>query len=507
MRRKIKGWWAFGLCLVLFATTVFAHDRNQQVTDFVQRLYQIVLGRAGDENGLNGWTSVLLDQGGNGADVAYGFFFSREYQEQKKSNDAFVTDLYQAILNRKPDAGGKAFWIGRLEDGMSRHGIFAGVVNSEEFGQLCGRYGIQRGTYFSPEPRDQNADVTAFVQRLYRNVLGRAGDEGGLNDWTSLLNRGGTGTEVAASFILSEEYRNKTIALTDYVEMLYRALLNRGSDAAGKASWVTLVKRGAKEPAELIPAFTGSVEFGRLCDRYGIKAGSEARVSGDFPHMAIYGKEEKRLLDTYQPGDAVPEDLGGEDIGFWFASFKIDDSVWNRIRGISYPEGCSVPLDDLRYLRVLHRDFQGNTRVGELIVNRKVDGQVLEIFEELYRNRYPIEKIRLIDEYGGDDEASMADNNTSCFNYRAIAGSSKLSAHSKGLAIDLNPLYNPYVKGQGRSRICRPAVAEAFADRSRSFSYKITREDDACRLFTSHGFTWGGGWKSVKDYQHFEWSD
>ncbi|WP_434311563.1 DUF4214 domain-containing protein [Hominifimenecus sp. rT4P-3] len=266
-------------------------DRNQQATAFVQRLYQIVMGRNGDEGGLNSWTSVLLDQGETGAGVAYGFFFSKEYKSRNKSNDAFVTDLYKAILNRNPDAGGKALWISRLEDGMSRYGVFAGVVNSQEFGQLCEKYGIQRGSYSSPEPRDQNADVTAFVQRLYRNVLGRNGDEGGLNNWTSALNQGGNGTEVAAAFILSEEYRNKSITLSDYVEMLYQTLLNRKSDAAGKASWVDQVRNRTKSPADLIPAFTGSVEFGKLCARYGIQTGAGISVRGDFPKMIIYDAE------------------------------------------------------------------------------------------------------------------------------------------------------------------------------------------------------------------------
>lgn len=266
-------------------------DRNQQATAFVQRLYQIVMGRAGDEVGLNAWTSVLLDQGGTGAEVAHGFFFSQEYKNRNKSNDAFVTDLYKAILNRNPDAGGKALWVSRLEDGMSRYGVFAGVVNSKEFGQLCEKYGIQRGTYSSPEPRDQNAEVTSFIQRLYRNVLGRNGDESGLNNWARVLNQGGNGTEVAAAFILSEEYRNKSITLPDYVEMLYQTLLNRKSDAAGKASWVDQVRNRAKRPADLIPAFTGSAEFGNLCARYGIQAGAGIQVYGDFPKMIIYDAE------------------------------------------------------------------------------------------------------------------------------------------------------------------------------------------------------------------------
>lgn len=268
-----------------------SRDRNSQATAFVQRLYRIVMGRAGDEGGLNSWTTVLLDQGGNGANVAYGFFFSDEYKNKNNSDDAYITDLYRAILNREPDAGGKAFWLERLSNGMSRYGIFAGVVNSVEFGSLCEKYGISRGSYISPEYRDQNGDVTAFVQRLYRNVFGRAGDVGGLNNWANFLNNGGTGTEIAAAFILSDEYKNKTVTLSDYVEMLYQTLLNRNSDAGGKADWIKQVRNGRLIPADLIQSFTGSEEFGRLCAKYGIQTGAGIRVTGDFPNMVIYEPE------------------------------------------------------------------------------------------------------------------------------------------------------------------------------------------------------------------------
>lgn len=216
--------------------------------------------------------------------------------------------------------------------------------------------------------------------------------------------------------------------------------------------------------------------------------------------------EEKEIPSpqTVSAGETVEEAFIEEDHSIWFTSSAIDDTVWERIRGVSYPEDCPLSLDELCYLRLLHWDFDGNIRVGEMIVNREIEDAALEIFEELFESGYPIEKIRLIDEYGGDDEASMADNNTSCFNYRPIAGSSKMSAHSEGLAIDLNPLYNPYVKKRDDSTLCRPAAAEAYLDRSADFPGKITKKDPAYRLFTSHGFTWGGSWKTVKDYQHFE---
>ncbi|MCI8326855.1 MAG: M15 family metallopeptidase, partial [Lachnospiraceae bacterium] len=141
----------------------------------------------------------------------------------------------------------------------------------------------------------------------------------------------------------------------------------------------------------------------------------------------------------------------------------------------------------------------------ELIVNHTIAEKVLEIMKELYNYQYPIEKMILIDEYQADDESSMSDNNTSAFNYRVIAGTSRLSKHGQGLAIDINPRYNPCVKIEQDVTIVEPENGAEFADRNQEFSYKIDANDFCCQLFKKYGFVWGGDWNSLKDYQHFEW--
>ncbi len=192
--------------------------------------------------------------------------------------------------------------------------------------------------------------------------------------------------------------------------------------------------------------------------------------------------------------------------GFYYE--PLSDEVKEQITGISYPEsGCTVPYEDLHYVGLLYVDFNGETQTGELICNKAIAQDMVEIFYELYLNDYRIERIRLIDEYGGDDTLSMEDNNTSCFNYRVVDGTDSLSKHALGCAIDINPFYNPYVvfnrPTQGETYIS-PKGSEIYADRSRSFPYKIDENDLCYRLFTAHGFTWGGNWNSSKDYQHFQ---
>ena len=196
-----------------------------------------------------------------------------------------------------------------------------------------------------------------------------------------------------------------------------------------------------------------------------------------------------------------------------FYSEPLSDSLRRYITGVSYPsmnneEADSelvITYDQLCYVHILHYDFDGIPTEGELICNEAIAQDLLEIFYELYRNEYRLEKVLLIDEYDGDDTTSMEDNNTFCFNYSIVKDTDHLSRHSYGLAVDVNPLYNPYVtyNGDGSENVS-PAAAADYSDRSLSFPYKIDENDLCYKLFIQHGFTWGGNWNSSKDYQHFQ---
>lgn len=197
--------------------------------------------------------------------------------------------------------------------------------------------------------------------------------------------------------------------------------------------------------------------------------------------------------------------------GFYYE--PLSDNLRRYITGVSYPSlptekdntPPAITPEELRYVHIWHYDFDGTPREGELICNEYIAQDLVEIFYELYRCEYQLEKVLLIDEYDGDDTASMADNNTSCFNYRQIAGSTSLSKHALGLAVDINPLYNPQITYEkDGTEVVSPAAALPYADRSSRFAYKIDENDLCCRLFVQHGFTWGGNWNSTKDYQHFQ---
>lgn len=181
----------------------------------------------------------------------------------------------------------------------------------------------------------------------------------------------------------------------------------------------------------------------------------------------------------------------------------LSEDIIHKISGVSFTENDTISLDDLRHVVVKYVDFENNTRTGELIVNKAVADDVVDIFKELYDASYQIEKIRLIDEYNGSDDASMEDNNSSAFNYRNIDGTNELSDHSLGLAIDINPLYNPYVRTGMGDRDILPVNATMYADRAADFSHKIQKGDVCYNAFISRGWKWGGDWSSPIDYQHF----
>ena len=207
---------------------------------------------------------------------------------------------------------------------------------------------------------------------------------------------------------------------------------------------------------------------------------------------------EERVIKGAFP---LPSEVVESDKATYFASMEIPDIIWSRMDGNSVHEECPVDRSELRYLTVLYWGTDNEAHRGELVVNYQIADDVTDIFFKLYKASYPIESIKLVDEYGGSDEVSMAKNNTSCFNGRKATGSDSYSMHAYGLAIDLNPLYNPYIGSDGS---VLPVTADAYADRTKNFLLKIDENDYAYKLFTEHGFTWGGSWNTVKDYQHFE---
>lgn len=179
----------------------------------------------------------------------------------------------------------------------------------------------------------------------------------------------------------------------------------------------------------------------------------------------------------------------------------LSGDLLERVRTTTWHQGCPIAPEELSVLHVPYLDFSGKQQSGTLIVNGKLAPEVKKIFHELYRHGFQIERMEPVENFGGSDDRSMAANNTSAFNCRDITGQKgKFSNHSWGRAIDINPLTNPYVKGE---RVL-PEQGRAYLDRTINHPGSILAGSFAVRLFERHGWTWGGSWPDRQDYQHFE---
>ena len=165
---------------------------------------------------------------------------------------------------------------------------------------------------------------------------------------------------------------------------------------------------------------------------------------------------------------------------------------------------CPVSIESLRLLNITYYDFENKLLSGQIVAHEKVAKNVISIFEELLKIRFPIKKISLIDDYNGSDQLSMSDNNSSCFNYRKIANSDIISMHSYGLAIDINPVQNPYIfdsKIENKLEIW-PDEGKLYLNRTNQRAGMV---EQIVTLFAYYGFTvWGGSWNEPLDYHHFQ---
>lgn len=218
-------------------------------------------------------------------------------------------------------------------------------------------------------------------------------------------------------------------------------------------------------------------------------------------HQIFLSKNSKS--NNLVSGDILTEQVL-EDKNFkvedYFNILTLQQKYGDQLQSKVYLDPNVISFDDLRYLEVLHVGFDGEIHVGELIVNKSVAEEVLQIFREIYDVGFPIEKMKVISHYNNSDDESMTDNNTSAFNFRTIVNGTTLSNHSYGLAIDINPKLNPYITANA----VLPENGAEFVDRSQYAKGMIKKDEAVYEIFTKYGWTWGGDWDNLKDYQHFE---
>jgi hypothetical protein len=180
----------------------------------------------------------------------------------------------------------------------------------------------------------------------------------------------------------------------------------------------------------------------------------------------------------------------------------IDSELCDDMKARHVLSDGPVSCDRLSLVKFRYLDFDGRFQDGEVVVLDAVAGHVLNIFNTLRRNEFPIAKAKLMNDYEGSDDASMDDDNTSAFNARRISESESVSLHAYGLAIDINPIENPYMKANSGGVTISPKAGAAYLNRA--VKHQGTTEA-VVDIFAENGFfIWGGSWHDVIDYQHFQ---
>lgn len=224
----------------------------------------------------------------------------------------------------------------------------------------------------------------------------------------------------------------------------------------------------------------------------------------------ITRKEVYKLKVGRKISRKVIKKRGGASRYFQIYKIRKDDRVYKRINGKSYRKNPNIGLSDLRYIKTLYYDFDGKVRTGEIIVNKSIAKDTVAVFRELYKIKYQIHKMKLVDNYypkkgaftpTDADTASMNDDNTSGFNYRTVAGTSSISMHGYGRAIDINPFENPWCPGG--TVYYNQKRSAAYANRTRVRPHMIFAGSDVTKIFRKYGFRWLGA-TGTRDYQHFE---
>lgn len=241
---------------------------------FIERLYEIALGRDSEEAGKKYWMDEIQSGRKNGADCARFFLTGEEFVNRKLSDEQLVDTLYLTFFDRDGEENGKQYWLGRLKAGASHNEIIDGFIDSTEWCNVCARYAVKSG---APTAKAEipSAPASNFVAALYLNCLNREAEEEGLYFWgLALTNLEQTGCSTAKHFFTSEEFRNLNLTDDDYVTRLYKTFMGREPEASEVAYWTGEIGKGAQTRDSVIAFFGQSEEFTNICNKYGIERGT-----------------------------------------------------------------------------------------------------------------------------------------------------------------------------------------------------------------------------------------
>ncbi|MCM1495719.1 MAG: DUF4214 domain-containing protein [Bacteroides sp.] len=249
-------------------------DTEENIPGFVASLYRSVLNRTPSRSEVSWWVAKVDNEGLTGLALTKHFVNSQEFQNKAYTDEEYVEKLYEIFLGRPSDTSGKSYWVSLLKAGTSRVRVAEMIGNCPEFEIVCARYGIAQGSH-SMEYAKLYPKIVEFTTRYYNGLMNRKPDKEGLEYWTKSIILGErTAADLTRGFINSPEFRNQNISKDDFVEGLYQIYLGRPSDPEGKAYWTgRLGTMSQQEKTTVIRGFIRSEEYRNYCDSYGITVG------------------------------------------------------------------------------------------------------------------------------------------------------------------------------------------------------------------------------------------
>lgn len=237
---------------------------------FVERLYNKVFMRSAEPGGLTYWSERLFNGTVTGAETIEGFVNSPEFINKHTSNREYLLVLYNAIFDRGAAESELQYWLDVLDGGVSRNYVLKGFVDSAEFERLCTSYSINKGTVTLEEARDLNPRIAGFVNRLYRLTLDRQDDGDGINYWVNILQKKTQTPQVVAhGFVFSPEFTNKNLNNEDFIKIMYRALMDREGEPGGINYYLDQMEKGLTRE-KVFSGFVNSPEFKGIIASYGL---------------------------------------------------------------------------------------------------------------------------------------------------------------------------------------------------------------------------------------------
>ena len=319
---------------------------------YVKRLYKVLLEREADSGGLSSNAAALTSGRSTASDVALGLIQSTEFANKRYSAETYVTKLFQALFFRDASSGEIAEWTEKLKTGVSKRYVLVQLTKSAEFTQICNSCQIKKGNIQITENRDKNYAITAYVNRCYQNILGRSADESGLNTWTGKILSGHGGAEIIKDLVLSTEFKNKRKSDSEFLDIIYKAMLGRTPDDAGKKSWMACLDKGVSY-VYIINGFAGSKEFGNLCKEYGMVAGRATITEARDRNIGVTGF----VMRNYKTILGRNADVKGlNDWCEWILSKTLTPA--EAARGFVFSqEFVNKHMSDAEYVETLYKAF------------------------------------------------------------------------------------------------------------------------------------------------------